>query len=131
MKSHMLIYHNNGIILKVIFLNKILSKKLFKGTLLETIILDILGENLEKGLHGYGIICLIRKNFGVYLSPSKIYPELHSLEESGHVEFVWTVNKKRPRKTYKITDKGQQFLVNCKMQLKLIIPSLSEIKMQC
>ena len=55
-------------------INKNIQTKLTKG-LLDLIILQLLDNN---PMHGYQIITTIRKNFGVYLGPSTIYPMLNT-----------------------------------------------------
>ena len=61
-------------------------------------------------MHGYGIISLIRKNFGIYLGPSSVYPLLKDLENWDYVESEWNIKRYRPRKVYKLTTQGQNML---------------------
>jgi DNA-binding PadR family transcriptional regulator len=61
-------------------------------------------------IHGYGIISLIRKNFGIYLGPSSVYPLLKDLENWEYVESAWDVKRYRPRKIYKLTPQGESLL---------------------
>ena len=61
-------------------------------------------------MHGYGIINLIRKNFGIYLGPSSVYPLLKDLENWEYVESTWEIKKYRPRKVYKLTAQGHDLL---------------------
>jgi hypothetical protein len=43
------------------------DKKLLRGALLETALLNLINESAEGGLHGYGIFEEIRKQLGVSL----------------------------------------------------------------
>ena len=61
-------------------------------------------------MHGYGIISLIRKNFGIYLGPSSVYPLLKDLENWEYVESTWEMKKYRPRKVYRLTAQGHDLL---------------------
>ena len=104
-----------------------MNKQLFKGALLETILLSLLDEKEEQGLHGYAFILLLRKRYGVYMSASKIYPELKLMEEKDLASSSWIMHGERPRNVYKITKKGKKLLTEYYKQLKIIVPSLEEI----
>ena len=80
--------------------------KLTKG-LLDLIVLQFLHN---QPMHGYQIITKIRKSFGVYFGPSTIYPLLATLEKKGYVNSQWNMNTERPRKTYQLTNEGQNML---------------------
>ena len=80
--------------------------KLTKG-LLDLIVLQFLHN---QPMHGYQIITKIRKSFGVYFGPSTIYPLLATLEKKGYVNSHWNMNTERPRKTYQLTNEGQNML---------------------
>jgi DNA-binding PadR family transcriptional regulator len=71
-------------------------------------------------MHGYQIITKVRKTFGVYFGPSTIYPLLNALEKKGYVKSEWNMNSERPRKVYKLTTEGQNFLNNIEDSLNLI-----------
>jgi len=75
--------------------------------LLELVILQLLGE---KEMHGYQIIKSIRKEYGVYLGPSTIYPLLNVLERRKLIRGRWEMHKNRPRKTYQLTTYGRNQL---------------------
>lgn len=60
----------------------------------------------EKAMHGYAIINQVRKDHGVYLGPSTVYPTLNQLEEQGLIKGLWDLTSVRPRKTYEITSEG-------------------------
>ena len=61
-------------------------------------------------MHGYRIITIIRKKFGIYLGPSSVYPLLKDLENWEYVESTWEIKKYRPRKVYKLTAQGHDLL---------------------
>jgi DNA-binding PadR family transcriptional regulator len=61
-------------------------------------------------MHGYRIITVIRKRFGIYLGPSSIYPLLKDLEDWEYVESVWETKDFHPKRVYKLTSQGQNLL---------------------
>ncbi len=85
---------------------KEITTKLTKG-LLDMIILQDLQT---QPMHGYQIITKIRKDYGIYFGPSTIYPLLATLEKKGYVASAWSIDSERPRKTYKLTNDGQNML---------------------
>ena len=95
---------------------KELPAKLTKG-LLDMIILQFLRT---QQMHGYQIITKIRKNFGVYIGPSTVYPMLNTLEKKGFVKSDWNMNAERPRKVYSLTGNGQSILNFTEESLNLI-----------
>ncbi len=80
--------------------------KLMKG-LLDLIVLSLLNT---KRMHGYKIITIIRRRFGVYFGPSTVYPLLNSLEKKGCIKSTWDMSNARPRKVYELTAKGKNLL---------------------
>jgi len=96
--------------------------KLMKG-LLELIVLTLLNT---KPMHGYEIICKLRKTFGVYFGPSTIYPLLNKLEKSEYVTSVWNVDIGRPKKIYTLTPKGKDFLTLTEDSLNLILRKIGK-----
>ena len=97
-------------------MQKEVQAKLAKG-LLDLIVLQFLNT---QPMHGYQIITKIRKNFGVYFGPSTIYPLLATLEKKGYVNSEWNMKNERPRKTYKLTNDGQNILNFTENSLNLI-----------
>ena len=96
--------------------------KLTKG-LLDLIILQLLDNN---SMHGYQIITTIRKDFGVYLGPSTIYPMLNTMEKKGYITSQWNMNsEERPRKIYKLTNDGKATLNFTACSLKTICKTLT------
>jgi DNA-binding PadR family transcriptional regulator len=80
--------------------------KLVKS-LLNIIVLKFLET---RPMHGYRIITSIRKNLGVYFSPSTIYSLLSILEKRQCVQGYWDVTSNKPKKIYCVTPKGQTLL---------------------
>jgi PadR family transcriptional regulator PadR len=103
--------------------------KLTKG-LLDMIILQYLNQ---QSMHGYQVITKIRKDFGVNLGPSTIYPLLGTLEKKGHVQSTWNMDTERPRKMYELTNEGKNHLTFTQSTLNLICKNMAtenKIRMQ-
>ncbi len=97
--------------------------KLMKG-LLDLVILQFLNA---KPMHGYQIISSIRKNFGVYFGPSRIYPLLNQLAEKGYIKSQWDLGNERPRKVYELTKEGKHLLSFTENSLNHICRKISNI----
>jgi DNA-binding PadR family transcriptional regulator len=97
------------------------STKLTKG-LLDMIILQYLEK---QGMHGYQLITSIRKDFGVYLGPSTIYPLLGLLEKKGEVQSAWNMTSERPRRIYQLTKHGKELLSATQNTLLMICQTIS------
>ncbi|MCW4016544.1 MAG: PadR family transcriptional regulator [Candidatus Bathyarchaeota archaeon] len=61
-------------------------------------------------MHGYGIIRIIRKKFGIYLGPSSIYPLLNDLENRKYLDSTWETENFHPKRIYNLTSQGQNML---------------------
>jgi len=70
--------------------------------------LDIVVLSMLNGesVHGYHIIAVLHKNFGVLLSPGTLYPLLYRLEEKKLV----TVKELKRKKLYSITPQGKRMV---------------------
>ena len=68
---------------------KILNKKIFRGAILESILLNIINDTSDRGLHGYAIFKAVNKKFGIRLGPSTLYTELKQLEKQGLIASNW------------------------------------------
>ena len=97
--------------------------KLMRG-LLDLVILQFLKV---EHMHGYSIITSIRRNFGVYFSPSTIYPLLGVLEEIGYIKSQWDLTNDRPRKVYSLTPEGDNLLNGTEESLNHICRRLTSI----
>lgn len=82
------------------------SSELIKGTL-KTIVLNLLKDN-EK-MYGYEITQKVKeltKN-KIQITEGALYPTLHALEKHGDVETEKIYIGKRVRKYYRLTEQGQ------------------------
>ena len=104
---------------------KNINKKLTKN-LLDVIVLDLLKS---EPMHGYKIISSIRRNFGVYLGPSTIYPFLSTLEKSGYIQSQWDTNHERPRKVFSLTSEGKNMLIGITQSFTGICMELNRMGM--
>ena len=68
---------------------KVLNKKIFRGAILESILLNIINDASDRGLHGYAIFKVVYKKFGIRLGPSTLYTELKQLEKQGLIASSW------------------------------------------
>ena len=90
-------------------------------SLIDPIILQYLDK---ESMHGYQLITKIRKDFGIYLGPSTVYPLLGRLEKKGYVKSEWNMNAYRPRKVYMLTAGGKNLLRLTEDSLNLICKNL-------
>ncbi len=100
-----------------------LNKKIFRGAILESILLNIINDTSDRGLHGYALFKAVDKKFGVRLGPSTLYTELKHLQNQGLIASSWELAQGKPRKQYRITQKGQSMLRAYFVELKTIIPT--------
>jgi PadR family transcriptional regulator, regulatory protein PadR len=100
---------------------KQIQTKLTKG-LLDIIILQIIND---QPMHGYQVITRIRKNFGVYLGPSTVYPLLSTLEKDGYLKSEWNMHAERPRKVFTLTKEGTAVLNFAQGSLNRICKSMT------
>lgn len=105
-----------------------LDRKILRGAILESIILDIIDEASVDGIHGYAILKEVKKKFGVYLGPSSIYNELRRLKKQGLITSSWGFSLGKPRKKYQITKKGETLLREYFFELRTFIPALTTRK---
>jgi PadR family transcriptional regulator len=96
--------------------------KLTKG-LIDMIVLQFLRN---EPMHGYQIISKIRRNFGVYLGPSSVYPMLNGLEKKGYISSEWITDTERPRKVFKLTADGHGILKFTENTLNLMCSKMSK-----
>jgi DNA-binding PadR family transcriptional regulator len=104
------------------------NKKIFRGAILESILLNLINETSDRGLHGYAIFKTVHKKFGIRLGASTLYPELKQLEKQGLVASSWEVALGKARKQYRITRKGQGLLREYFAVLKTVIPAFGTYK---
>jgi DNA-binding PadR family transcriptional regulator len=104
-------------------------EKLLKG-MLDIVVLRLINEH--GSVHGYEIIKTIRQRYGVYFSPSTIYPLLAHLEKIGYVTSEWVMAQatNRPIKTYKLTVKGKIEMETSQTELKVIVMPLCTVQQE-
>ena len=102
-----------------------MNKRLFRGVILETVLLNCINSASQNGVHGYAIFTVIRRKFAVRLCPSTLYPELKLLETHGDIKSFWDNSEGKPRKKYTITKEGQNLLKQYSAELRVVIPALA------
>jgi DNA-binding PadR family transcriptional regulator len=100
-----------------------MDKKIFRGAILESVLLNLINDNSDRGIHGYAISNVLNKKFWIHLGPSTIYTELRYLEKQGLVESNWEYASGRTRRLYRITRKGHGLMTEYNAELKAIIPA--------
>jgi PadR family transcriptional regulator PadR len=105
---------------------KKVEKQLTKG-LLDIVVLGFLRS---ESMHGYKLITIIRRNFGVYFGPSTIYPYLNDLEKKGYIKSQWDINDDHPRKVYSLTPEGSSILIGIEQSFDSICLRLSRMGMR-
>ena len=85
-------------------------KKQFKKGIIELAILKLLNE---KDQYGYSIINQVtnRSENKLVLKDGTLYPILYRLEDAKYIESYWHTDestRSKPRKYYKITEKGKE-----------------------
>ncbi|MGA3191122.1 MAG: PadR family transcriptional regulator [Candidatus Bathyarchaeia archaeon] len=83
----------------------------------------------KKPYHGYEIMREIKERTGGFWRPTAggIYPILQNLEKSRYIEGEWDVQKKRRRKTYKVTGTGELVLQRALGKESQIANSMSDL----
>ncbi len=102
----------------------VLNRKICRGAILESILLNLINDTSDHGLHGYAIFKTVHKKFGIRLAPSTLYPELKHLENQGLISSSWELTLGKARKQYRITHKGQSELREYFVELRAVIPTL-------
>ena len=105
-----------------------MNKKIFRGAILESILLNLINDTSDRGLHGYAIFKTVHKKFGISLGPSTLYPELKQMEKQGLIASSWEFALGKARRQYRITRKGQGLLREYFVVLKTVIPAFGIYK---
>jgi DNA-binding PadR family transcriptional regulator len=98
-----------------------MNPKLFRGAILETILLQYINEAGTTGVHGYAIFMILQKHFGIRLGPSTLYPELKLLEKQGLIQSSWDLVTGKARRKYSITNAGQRCLKENAVELRILV----------
>jgi DNA-binding PadR family transcriptional regulator len=84
----------------------------------------IIMTEIRKGpLSGYDVISYINAKFNLLVSSGTVYSLLYSLERNGQVEGVW----KERKRTYKLTDKGEETIstiLNAQEKIKAFLSDI-------
>jgi DNA-binding PadR family transcriptional regulator len=107
----------------VLLRRRLMNKRIFRGVVLESVLLNLINDNSDRGLHGYAISNSLNKKFRINLGPSTIYPELRHLEKQGLLTSSWEFALGRARRQYRITRKGQGLVAEYNAELKAVIPT--------
>jgi len=98
-----------------------MNPKLFRGAILETILLQHVNEAGSAGVHGYAMFIILQKHYGIRLGPSTLYPELKMLETKGLIQSSWDLVSGKARRKYKITAAGQRRLLENSVELRVLV----------
>jgi DNA-binding PadR family transcriptional regulator len=80
----------------------------------------------QKSMHGYQLIVIIKKDFGVYFGPSTIYPLLGLLEKKKLVSSAWDMSNERPRKVFSLTQEGKAALAFTENSLLMLCQNINQ-----
>jgi len=97
------------------------TKKVVRS-LLDHIMLEAINEVPR---HGYELINVVRKRYGVYLGPSTVYPVLNDLEADGLILSKWDFTSGKPRKKYTITYDGKKILDQDRRDFDTLVTTVS------
>ncbi|MGC9210048.1 MAG: PadR family transcriptional regulator [Acidilobus sp.] len=90
--------------------------------------LMVLAELIEGPKCGYEINSTISKRLGAALPPGYVYVILRHLEKEGFVVSEASAYKARRKRTYRITEKGLQFLIQHEDKVDRLMSILSYVK---
>jgi len=102
------------------------NKAMLKGNT-QTLILSLLNQ---KSMYGYEIIkkLEISSNGLFNLKEGTLYPILHNLEKSKHIESYWEETEaKRKRKYYEITENGKKELGKRKHEWSVFQKTMNDL----
>jgi len=100
--------------------------QLRKGTV-ELLVLWLLVREGE--LHGYAIVQQLQSLGRLVAGESTVYPVLKRLEADGYVAAKWSeAESGPPRKYYRLTDAGSEFLSAANHEWDALVESMRELK---
>lgn len=89
------------------------------------VILGVLSQ-LSESEYGYSLVqTLEQENFPV--EPGTLYPLLRRLEKQGLLDSSWDTSENRPRKYYKLSDKGKEVNKKLILEWKKISESITDL----
>ena len=86
-----------------LFLNS--QQEMKRGTLVLAVLLL-----LEEPQYGYGLLQLLQ-NSSIDIEQNTLYPLLRRLEKQELLDSIWQVEENRPRRYYKISEKGKNLRI--------------------
>jgi DNA-binding PadR family transcriptional regulator len=96
-----------------------------RGFFLGFIKIHILHHAAEEPVYGLALIAELRRH-GYELSPGKMYPVLHELEEAHYLRRVDRVVNGKVRKYYTITRQGGAALADARAKVRELVGELLE-----
>jgi DNA-binding PadR family transcriptional regulator len=85
----------------------------------------ILHHAAEEDVYGLALIAELRRH-GYELSPGKMYPVLHELEQAGYLRRLDRVVNGKVRKYYRITPRGGLALSDARLKIGELVGELLE-----
>lgn len=73
-----------------------------------TMVLGVLSQ-LKEPLYGYSLVAVLAEK-GMEIDKNTLYPLLRRLESQELLTSEWNVEESRPRRYYRLSEKGQQIL---------------------
>ena len=91
--------------------------------------LSIMALLEKKKMYGYEIAKKLRAltNEILAIEEGTLYPLLRRLEKKGWVEVEWIIAEGRPRKYYKLTERGKIALEKMKFHWKLLVAEVNKV----
>lgn len=103
-----------------------LRRELARGTT-ELAVLSVLGVRRR---YGYELLKVLRETGEGVLEVKEgtLYPLLHRLEDSGHIEATWEAEgRSRPRKYYVITPEGRTYLAMLRAEWSGLVDGMRQL----
>lgn len=104
------------------------SDNMLRQFFLGFIKVHILHHAAEEEVYGLALIAELRRH-GYELSPGKMYPVLHELEEAGYLRRIERVVNGKVRKYYRITPRGSLALSDARLKISELVGELLEATM--
>ncbi len=101
--------------------------KQFKKGVLDIVILKLLSQ---QEMYGYELVSeLNRRGESLNIKEGTLYPILYRLEDEGLVETRWeqAASRSKPKKYYKVTEKGIEAMTEAYSQWKAIARDITNI----
>ncbi len=69
---------------------------------------------LQEPTHGYRVVKILEERGLLSKSPTQVYRKLREMEKEGLLVCSWEVSEgNRPRKVYRLSERGMSFLKQC------------------